>query len=180
MSIDKKELRKEIKRRKQLLSAADKEAAAAAIAHQLSADQRFAQCDNIVAYWAMDDEVPTQAMIEAWSLSHRVYLPVIVGDELQFRLYTGSQSLTPDSQFSIPEPKEGELLPYGSKSTAIIVPGVAFSASGARMGRGRGYYDRILKAHSQSYKIGIAFACQQVEYIPTEPHDVAMDCVYFG
>jgi len=54
----------------------------------------------------------------------------------------------------------------------ILVPGLAFTRSGLRLGRGGGYYDRLL-AHPQckARRIGIAFDVQLVESIPVEPHD---------
>ncbi len=57
-----------------------------------------------------------------------------------------------------------------------LVPGRAFSRDGARLGRGGGTFDRILSALSCP-KVGIAFACQVVASIPTEPHDIRMDQV---
>ena len=60
-----------------------------------------------------------------------------------------------------------------------VVPGEAFTRSGARMGRGRGYNGRNLGAAEAAhiYKIGTCFACQLVAELPTEPHDVAMERV---
>jgi 5-formyltetrahydrofolate cyclo-ligase len=58
----------------------------------------------------------------------------------------------------------------------ILVPGRAFDRAGTRLGRGGGAYDRIL-AGLQAPKIGVAFACQLVENLPREPHDVPMDAV---
>lgn len=57
-----------------------------------------------------------------------------------------------------------------------LAPGVAFSASGARLGRGRGFYDRILAAVT-GRKIGVAFDEQLVDDLPVEPHDQRVDAV---
>jgi 5-formyltetrahydrofolate cyclo-ligase len=60
----------------------------------------------------------------------------------------------------------------------VLVPGIAFTRAGARMGRGFGFFDRFL-AHraAGAIKIGIAFNFQIVESLPLEPHDVKLDLV---
>ncbi|WP_295937202.1 5-formyltetrahydrofolate cyclo-ligase [uncultured Alistipes sp.] len=60
----------------------------------------------------------------------------------------------------------------------IVVPGVAFTVAGARMGRGRGYYDKYLSQSGlRAVKIGVCYAHQLVPELLVEPHDVFMDCV---
>ena len=60
----------------------------------------------------------------------------------------------------------------------VLVPGIAFTRAGARMGRGGGFFDRFL-AHraARAIKIGIAFSFQIVESIPLDRHDVKLDLV---
>jgi 5-formyltetrahydrofolate cyclo-ligase len=58
----------------------------------------------------------------------------------------------------------------------VLVPGVAFDASGHRLGRGKGYYDRLLE-HFAGKKIGIAFDEQMVGAVPTEKNDGRMDVI---
>ena len=57
------------------------------------------------------------------------------------------------------------------------MPGVAFDRKGNRMGRGRGFYDRMLKSTPNALKFGVAFDFQLLDDIPVEPHDVKMDRV---
>ena len=60
----------------------------------------------------------------------------------------------------------------------IVVPGVAFTAAAARMGRGRGYYDKYLSQPGfRGVKAGVCYAHQLVGELPVEPHDVFMDYV---
>ena len=62
--------------------------------------------------------------------------------------------------------------------TAIIVPGLAFTKGGQRLGRGGGYYDRYLAAlPPTTHKIGVCFALQIVDALPIEHHDQKMDVV---
>ena len=76
--------------------------------------------------------------------------------------------------FGIPEP--GPLTPRRDDAALWLVPGLAFTAGGIRLGRGGGFYDRLLSP-SQGRKLGIAFACQVLETLPQEEHDQKMDAV---
>ena len=58
----------------------------------------------------------------------------------------------------------------------ILVPGLAFDKSGARLGRGRGFYDRFL-AGITGFRVGVCFDWQLVESVPVEAHDIRMDAV---
>ncbi|NBV23729.1 MAG: 5-formyltetrahydrofolate cyclo-ligase [Proteobacteria bacterium] len=57
-----------------------------------------------------------------------------------------------------------------------LVPGLGFDARGHRLGRGKGYYDRLLAGFS-GVKVGVAFDFQVVPEVPVEPHDIALDAV---
>jgi len=60
----------------------------------------------------------------------------------------------------------------------VMVPGVAFDQSGARMGHGKGYYDKLLEhARPDTPLVALAFECQLFDAIPTQDHDVFMDKV---
>ncbi len=76
---------------------------------------------------------------------------------------------------SIREPAEADIVKPADVSV-WIVPGLAFTANGSRLGYGGGWYDRFL-SHSckGSLKIGVAHAFQLVEELPEEPHDIRLD-----
>jgi 5-formyltetrahydrofolate cyclo-ligase len=58
----------------------------------------------------------------------------------------------------------------------VMVPGVAFDRTGARMGHGKGYYDKLLEhARPETPLVALAFECQLFPEIPTQSHDVFMD-----
>ena len=60
----------------------------------------------------------------------------------------------------------------------IMVPGVAFDRRGARMGHGKGYYDKLLQhARPETPLIALAFECQLFPEIPTASHDIFMDMI---
>lgn len=60
---------------------------------------------------------------------------------------------------------------------AILVPGLAFTESGHRLGRGAGFYDRFLDSVPAALRVGIAFELQIKSQIPTEPHDATVDII---
>ena len=60
----------------------------------------------------------------------------------------------------------------------VIVPGLAFTSDGRRLGQGGGWYDRFLAAtRPDCLAIGVCFSAQLVDELPAEPHDVVLDCV---
>ena len=59
----------------------------------------------------------------------------------------------------------------------VVVPGVAFSLEGHRLGRGGGHYDATLPSLSRAARIGVAFEPQVVESLPREPHDASLDAL---
>ncbi len=59
----------------------------------------------------------------------------------------------------------------------VIMPGVAFSEDGVRLGRGGGYYDATLRAMPRAARVGVAFDVQIVPTLPREPHDAPLDAV---
>ena len=65
-----------------------------------------------------------------------------------------------------------------SEIDVMIVPGVAFTRQGARLGRGKGFYDKYLSRNGfRAHTIGVCYPCQIVENLPTEEHDRVLDCV---
>ena len=75
-----------------------------------------------------------------------------------------------------PKPTLPELKPDAIEQTCILVPGLAFSKDCTRLGRGKGYYDRILSSPYHK-KIGVAHNAQIMTDLPSEQHDVPMDFV---
>jgi 5-formyltetrahydrofolate cyclo-ligase len=79
--------------------------------------------------------------------------------------------------FGAREPSGGELVSR-ELASAVLVPGLAFDRDGARLGRGGGFYDRLLEdSLLRAPRIGVCFACQMVERVPEEPHDAKVDAI---
>jgi len=79
--------------------------------------------------------------------------------------------------FGIPEP-DGELYPFPELIDVIIVPGVAFDKQNNRLGRGKAFYDKLLKT-VKSKKVGVCFDFQMIDQVPTGEFDIKMDCVVY-
>ncbi|MGE5171029.1 MAG: 5-formyltetrahydrofolate cyclo-ligase [Rudaea sp.] len=78
----------------------------------------------------------------------------------------------------IPEPR-ADCVPLAlERIDWVLVPGIAFDASGNRLGYGGGYYDRLLPQLARSvWRVAGAFEAQIVEAVPTAPHDMGVDCI---
>ena len=103
-------------------------------------------------------------------------LPIVQGDILILRHYQGKDFMQVGA-FGIEEPVGEEFTDYDEIELGII-PGVAFDRQGNRLGRGKGYYDKLLPLLKKSYNIGICYRFQALEEIPAEPFDRNMDEVW--
>lgn len=175
--LDKPSLRRMVGQLKKLLTEGEKRRQADSVFAQIEQLQQFKAATDIAVYWSLDDEIDTHRFIEKWFNRKRLWLPVVVGDDLIFRQFEGTDKMTAGA-FGILEPT-GRQLDNVAQIGLIIVPGVAFDLQNNRMGRGRGFYDRLL-ANSQAFKIGAAYNCQLFSQIPTEQTDIPMDLVVVG
>ena len=175
----KKELRFKIKQLKRELPEEVKQREVSVVNEELEQHSSFKDATHILMYWAMADEMSTREFILKWYRHKKIYLPVVKGDDLEIFLFEGEDSLVAGEKYGIPEPA-GEKLLDESKLDVVIVPGVAFDNQNNRMGRGAGYYDRILKRLPTAKKIGLAFGFQMIDEVPVEPHDIPMDVVITG
>ncbi len=136
----------------------------------------FLSASIVLSYWSMSDEVYTHDFVERWYREKIVLLPCVIGDDLVLRQYRGMSSMHAGPQFGIPEPT-GPLFSDTASIEMIVVPGMAFDRNGNRMGRGRGFYDRLLKTTPHAVKVGVAFPFQMFDQIPIDNFDVPMDVV---
>ncbi len=132
-----------------------------------------AHCKTILLYHSLPDEVDTHTLIRTLhAAGKRILLPTVVGEVLELRMYEGEQALGTGMSYGIQESNGGLFTDYDNIDLAII-PGMAFTEEGDRLGRGKGYYDRLLP-QLDCPLIGIAFPFQIVPHIPCEPHDIRM------
>lgn len=171
--MKKEDIRLSIKAQKALLSQQEKEEAAQAAFSILEKHAAFMMARNILMYHSLPDELSTLRFIDKWHTSKRFFLPRVNGVNLEILPY--DQSTLRLGAFQIEEPQGNDTADI-SQIEMIVVPGVAYDRRGNRVGRGKGYYDRLL-ASSKALKVGIAYNFQVVDEIDAEPHDVKVDIV---
>lgn len=147
----------------------------AKITERLEETTLFRQASCIALYHALPGEVQTANLIEKWYQEKRLLLPLVKGNDLRLLLYAGKESVKAGA-FGILEPTENcETVPE-NEIDLIIVPGVAFDRQHNRLGRGKGFYDRLLSTLDVP-KIGICYDFQLKDKIPVEPFDRKMDLI---
>ena len=152
--------------------------ASAAIFSAVERLPEFRAARTVAVFAALPDEPATDEVLARWASTRRVVLPRVEGDAMRF------YACRPDARvfgaFGILEPQGERPCPAG-ESDLVVCPGVAFTADGRRLGRGRGYYDRYLGDPAfRGFRVGVCYAHQLVDDLPVEPHDVRMDRVITG
>ncbi len=171
--MEKSDIRRKIKALRTMLSDEDKNSAAEEVFEQLEKTAAFLLADKILMYHSLPDELQTIAFLKKWGSRKKFFLPRVNGVNLDILPY--DQSRLELGSFQIEEPT-GDDLTDPAEIELIIVPAVAFDRNGNRLGRGKGFYDRLLQT-TRATKIGVGYDFQLFEEIPAEPHDVPMDMV---
>lgn len=175
MDLTKSAVRETIRHLKQLMPQAERERQSSVICQRLLAHPRFHSARTILLYYSLPDEPDTHEVVRQWCLEKTVLLPVVLGTHLVLRQVKPDVKMAAGA-FHILEPQGRDFEDWANVELAVI-PGVAFDGQGRRLGRGGGYYDRLLSAPSMAgvYKIGLCFDFQNHVDFPCEPHDVAVD-----
>lgn len=152
------------------------EASKAAAQHFFNAVPLLAS-DVVAAYWRIRDELDCQPiLVKLMDSNQKVVLPVVLGPEepLDLRVWEPGASLY-ESGFGTLAPSE---LAPRAEPDIVLMPLLGFDSRGTRLGYGGGYYDRTLARMRKKPKlIGLAFAAQELDRIPREPHDVPLDII---
>lgn len=172
MDMSKSELRQQIREKKRQFTRQQLDELSLSVLDRLR--PRLRDAHIVLAYYSLPDEVNTHQLIdELVAEGKTVLLPkVLDGETMELRRYTGRQDLS-EGSFHIMEPV-GEPFSDYSEIDLSLIPGMAFDAHGHRLGRGKGYYDRFLRAMSVR-TIGVCFDFQRVDVVPTDENDVAVD-----
>ncbi len=171
--MQKSKLRIHIRSLKRLMTAEERMAQSEAVCRKVMLGERWQEARVVLLYHALPDEVDTALLLNQMTTRKRVLLPVVVGDVLELREFDGRVE---EGAFGILEPTaQSSLFTDFSLIDLIVVPGMAFDAQGHRLGRGKGYYDRLLCQCPRAYKMGVCFDYQLVDDVPSEPHDIRMD-----
>lgn len=175
--MTKKELRAVMHRKNLGITPSERAAASGRIFARAELSEAFGRARTVGVFCSLADEPDTSEALARWSAAgRRLAVPRVEGDVMRFYEYD-PRTMRPGA-FGIVEPGPEARLCEPRELDLVIVPGTAFTAAGARMGRGRGYYDKYLaQPEVHAVKIGVCYAHQLVGELPSEPHDVAMDQV---
>lgn len=141
---------------------------------KVEASKEFRRADTILIFMAMPDEIPTREFIEKRRCGKRFAIPRVKGENLELKEYN-PDFLSPGYK-GIPEPTDEAADISPDEIDFALIPGTAFDRNGHRMGRGKGFYDRLLpQLHCPTMAV-----CQEwriVDEVPTDPWDIRIDII---
>ena len=180
--MDKTSLRKEAKTRLQAMESDHREKDAS-ICRRVVELMEATEASALAAYAAMKSEPMLESLMSAWLCSGKpLYLPRFNQSSREYEM-VAVHDLSADlvmGHYGILEPRSelaGLRPPYdGDRRMMWLIPGLGFDMKGHRLGRGGGYYDRLL-CGATGMKTGIGYDCQIFDTIPCEPHDIGVDYV---
>ena len=177
--MDKKELRRQIREKKRAMTEESINAASARLGELFCSCSQYKEAKTIYGYLPYNQEVRTVPMLEqAMKDGKRVAVPKCYGDEMRF-IYMDDLSKVEKGYANIPEPiADG---PVADDPTALVLmPGLAFTEDGKRMGYGGGFYDKFLASEPNHPTVALCYDFQMVDYIPTEDYDIPVDRVLWA
>jgi len=152
------------------------------VLRQLESGPYWEEARTVCSFLSMAGEIDTEPLcLAAVAAGKTLCLPRVEGDDLSFRstAMSGPWSV---GAFGIREPPPDSVpadFTVLAGPVLVVVPGLAFDASGGRLGRGRGYYDRFIRAlravRPDAHAVGIALAEQLVPAVPVERFDERID-----
>jgi 5-formyltetrahydrofolate cyclo-ligase len=179
LSEQKAALRRQVRAAITRLSQAERAAASEAACHRLTEQRIWQAARRVLLFSALNDELDLGALLSAGrSAGKLVALPRFVpaADTYEAALVNDPDRDLVPGRYGVCEPRAECPSVPANQLDFVLVPGVAFDAAGRRLGRGKGYYDRMLSA-LRGIKCGATFDVQVVPEIPHEPHDVRLDCL---
>lgn len=174
------ELRKKVLSDRDQMSTAEITRASAVISSEIFALEPFQEARVIAAYMSFGSEFLTDAFVdESLRLGKILVLPRVdkVSGSLSFHKWNGEINQLSEGRWGIREPNPliCELIQV-SMIDFVLVPGVAFTNQGFRLGYGGGYYDNVIsKLTSGATAVAAAFSLQLVSSLPRENHDLGVD-----
>ncbi|MBR2936941.1 MAG: 5-formyltetrahydrofolate cyclo-ligase [Oscillospiraceae bacterium] len=177
--MDKKALRWEIREKKRAMTEEEIISRSEKLGALFTATEAYRNAKSVYGYLPYNQEVRTVPMLQkALEDGKRVAVPKVYGDTMKF-LWLVDLSQVEKSEMGIPEPVEDG--PVADDKTALVLmPGVAFTQNGDRMGYGGGYYDRFLACEPDHPTVALCYEFQMVESLPTEEFDIPVDTVLWA
>lgn len=184
-------LRKEMKRRISRMSIEEKQRQSTQVATKLFAMKEFNDSSRISVFLSMKDEIDTFTIMERiFELKKQCFIPHYIGSKMnmvELKSFSDYVSL-PVTNWNIKQPSDDDIRPDAMDTGGldlIIVPGLAFTKQGHRLGRGKGYYDKYIVKYNRNgfvspITIALAFNVQICDFVPTSSNDVAINHVIYS
>lgn len=129
---------------------------------------------TVAVYAALPHEVDLLPLLEEYP-RHRFCFPRCGAQHrMAFHRVTDPASQLAPAALGIPAPAEALPVVAPQEFDLVLVPGLAFTEAGARLGYGGGYYDRFLPLCTNAHIAAAAFAEQMLPHVPTDKHDIAI------
>lgn len=177
--MDKKELRRRIREQKRAMTADQIEAASRRLGELFAQTPEYQNAKTIYGYLPYNQEVRTVPMLErALAEGKKVAVPKVCGDTMKF-IYMDDLSRVELGYAGIPEPvADGPVAE--DKTALVLMPGMAFTKQGDRMGYGGGFYDKFLADEPDHPTVALCYGFQMVDTLPTAEYDIPVDCVLWA
>jgi 5-formyltetrahydrofolate cyclo-ligase len=171
MSEQKTAARRILRERRENLDAQSRVSGSAAIRSKLFQLPQLASAGIIFCFISNGSEVSTHEVIDRLlAMGKTVLVPKILpGQPMRAVTFRGWDSLAP-GVLGIPAPVD--TVAYAGRVDVVITPGLGFTATGTRLGYGRGYYDRWFTTHEHGLRVAIAFECQLEAVLPADAKDI--------
>ncbi len=177
--MDKATLRHEIREMKRAMTEEEIESRSARLGELFIQSQPYRDAKTIYGYLPYNQEVRTIPMLEqALRDGKKVAVPKVYGDTMKF-IYLEDLSQVEKGYAGIPEPIVDEPMAEDT-SALVLMPGLAFTKNGDRMGYGGGFYDRFLADEPNHPTLALCYDFQIVENLPTEEYDIPVDSVLWA
>ena len=173
--MDKQALRKAVREKKRAMTEEQIREASLRLGELFLRSEMYQQAKTLYGYLPYNQEVRTTAMLQqALSDGKRVAVPKIYGDEMKF-IFLDDLSQVEKGYAGIPEPiADGPVA--DDKTALVLMPGLAFTTDGKRMGYGGGFYDRLL-AGVEKTPVAVLYSCQLAPSLPCACHDLPMGII---
>ncbi|MBO4943015.1 MAG: 5-formyltetrahydrofolate cyclo-ligase [Muribaculaceae bacterium] len=171
--MNKEDIRRQVRARKQMLDDNERLAAARRVFDTVRSMAAYTVARRVLLYHSLPDELSTHLFFESSPSDKIYYLPRVNGLDLEILPYDRSRMHL--GAFRIEEPDGDDTVDI-SDIDLVIVPAVAFDRQGNRVGRGKGYYDRLL-SRSRATTIGICYDFQLFDEFDTDDFDIPVDYV---
>ena len=177
MSAERKiNLRKQMKVQLKAMDAEQKAALDRKICEQVLSVPEIAGAAFVYGYRNLSWETGTEELLdELWAKGIQVALPKVLGDTMEF-FHVRSKEDLKEGSFHILEPDDSCEQVCWPKAP-VLVPGLAFSKTGNRLGKGGGYYDKFLSKEPDHMTVALAYEYQLTDEIPVADHDRPVDMI---